>query len=92
MKSKIIDNLIEDNKRLSKKVILLEEEIEHIHIRVYDIEVAALAIWEKMPQQNIADVNEVGVCKTQILIGNLFETFLLFTVYSKSIYVAKYYS
>ena len=36
LKSKIIDNLIKDNKRLSKKVILLEEEIEHIHSRVCD--------------------------------------------------------
>ena len=39
LKSKIIDNLIKDNKRLLKKVILLEKEIEHIHNRVYDIEV-----------------------------------------------------
>ena len=37
------------------------------------------------PLQNIADVNEVGVSKTQTLVSNFFETFLLFTVYSKSI-------
>ena len=47
--------------------------------------VPALAIWGKMPLQNIADVNEVGIGKTQTLVGNFFETFLLFTVYSKSI-------
>ena len=45
-----------------------------------------------MPQQNIADVNEVGVGKTQTIVCNFSETFLLFTVYSKSIYIAKYYS
>ena len=47
---------------------------------------AALAIWEIMHRQNIADVNEVGIGKTQPHLGNIFETFLLFTVYSKSIY------
>ena len=39
-----------------------------------------------------ADVNEVGIDKTKTLVGNFLETFLLFTVYSKSIYIAKYYS
>ena len=32
-----------------------------------------------------ADVNEVGVGKTQTLVGNFLETFVLVTVYSKNI-------
>ena len=33
---------------------------------------AAVTIWGKMPRQNIADVNGVGVGKTQTLVGNFF--------------------
>ena len=53
LKSKIIDNLIKDNKRLSKKVILLDEEIEHIHSRVYDIEVSLLDQQQRSRRNNL---------------------------------------
>ena len=65
-------------------------------IKLHLFKNTAPAIWGKMPLQNIANVDEVGIGKTQTLVSNIFETFLLFTVntlyvYSKS-NIAKSYS
>ena len=46
LKAKIIDNLIKQNKLLSKKVSILEEENEHLYDRVYDIETGLYELQE----------------------------------------------
>ena len=46
LKAKIIDNLIKQNKLLSKKVSILEVENEHLYDRVYDIETGLYELQE----------------------------------------------
>ena len=76
LKSSIIDSLVKDNKILSKKVKTLENEIDHLHDRVYDMEVGLIDQQQRSRRNNLEitgipnDVLDTNLEKTVINLFN----------------------
>ena len=67
LKTKIIDNLVKENKRLSSRVTLLEEENYQLYDRVLDIEVDLYDVQQRSRRNNL----EISGVTNEILDENL---------------------
>ena len=67
LKTKIIDNLVKENKRLSSRVTLLEEENDQLYDRVLDVEVDLYDVQQRSRRNNL----EISGVTNEILDENL---------------------